>query len=1211
LNDDLSLNHTKIKLARMSEGNGEWKKKSKQGTNISRKNKNQKISYKKVVEKDTSEGLLHQIRSSDLHSSEIHSLTLKLFEKYKENPQNELDFLQEVSLVIEAVQNRKIEIGFILDEILNSNLKSYIELLDKEKKDLLIPPILSTMQDLNLKRKKKEEDSKIRKNSGKSTVGRGFGFYNSKKFIKKPSGIEDEEKKAEESKEKKEEEKKEILEKEEEDFPKSETKELCSCLRLLAHICYENQELKEHDESIYQQILPLCSKSVPLKISRLAINCLANLILKYPDSLKPHANLIFQTLAQYFVFIYDHMNLKSQHTLKFLYVNLRALTFVFPQIKYLTDLATSKVFFKMYQLLFMGTEFAAVKFDNLMQITKDPATALLSDISSSDAEDLYPKSEADPFLRIKSLALQCLQNLFKISAKYIFNYWHILIPRFIFKPPSSAGSLSSTPSYSWFESFFVSQSREPNLITLFLTASDNKYKVGLLLSIAMLIEHSPIQKWLGPLETDILLPVNKPGGEVMQKDKQMSRGLIAKSAASRESKFIRTGTGGTRFTTISETLGSIVRYLHYLLLYCLNKEQNTTVRAQVLKTIASMVTVCPYEKMFHGLLTQIFIPHIQAIAFQMLSQTQQQLFPQKIAALNCFAAAFSHPKVKEEVYEVFLTEDNIIEQILNNYENELVFQTLDCVVLLMKVAKFYPQFLFSKWEKLQLYLTFMLGKNEKKITLNSLKLIEEFLKNYNKSKEEDVEEKGTQEEEEKEIVGAKMSKKENIFENENVCSFLDNLFLSNLESASQKGVNSDTAVLILNILCILTESQWNYFPPKEKLDGYLECIFIVKDPGLLKGIAIKLLGTLVSYEKFKYNSIFMKSVFDKIAENAVDKNISVALKNSWALANISSSVTAKLQSLWETDSAAPPLSWKSILQIAVDYAQFNKEKIVSNGIRAMGCIFKNINLDTQPDSLAQSPLFRDSCLLLIAKIMHKSPKVCWNSCVAIGNAIQNNTLPSANCVFFKNDVFTKLASVILNRQNFKAKIHAVQTLSYYKHLSWFAESYFKIWDSLINAYKNMDHVEDFTEYQYLETLEYAIINTMSHLFLILDDKENAKFISNFLNYNSSEILQILTIFLQHRLQISGGLSFAPKLFKIEEIVSMKELLQNKNLEIVILEIKKMCAKILNLIENYEETHVSFGIVEQLNELAKGELENYRDLPSLQIIQSTEFIKSFS
>lgn len=41
---------------------------------------------------------------------------------------------------------------------------------------------------------------------------------------------------------------------------------------------------------------------------------------------------------------------------------------------------------------------------------------------------------SDPYLKIKNHSLLCLQYLFKVYNKQLFNYWNILFPSFFIKP---------------------------------------------------------------------------------------------------------------------------------------------------------------------------------------------------------------------------------------------------------------------------------------------------------------------------------------------------------------------------------------------------------------------------------------------------------------------------------------------------------------------------------------------------------------------------------------------------------------------------------------------------------------------------------------------------------------------------------------------------------------------------------------------------------
>jgi len=75
--------------------------------------------------------------------------------------------------------------------------------------------------------------------------------------------------------------------------------------------------------------------------------------------------------------------------------------------------------------------------------------------------------------------------------------------------------------------------------------------------------------------------------------------------------------------------------------------------------------------------------------------------------------------------------------------------------------------------------------------------------------------------------------------------------------------------------------------------------------------------------------------------------------------------------------------------------------------------------------------------LILRNLENQSPKIAWNSCVAIGNAAAN---PSFSIEGTGREIFDKflaiqpLMNVLVDKSNFKIRIHASQTLLKYQSI---------------------------------------------------------------------------------------------------------------------------------------------------------------------------------
>jgi hypothetical protein len=125
-----------------------------------------------------------------------------------------------------------------------------------------------------------------------------------------------------------------------------------------------------------------------------------------------------------------------------------------------------KLFLNFYKVLFLGSPFAEkmlnIKFEeskatgkkgnskvleltqeNLEELKSDSGSALIidtSDISSQSDSGKYSKNspsesgEGDQYQKVKNYAVLCLQYLFRVNNKTLFNYWYLMFPSYFMKP---------------------------------------------------------------------------------------------------------------------------------------------------------------------------------------------------------------------------------------------------------------------------------------------------------------------------------------------------------------------------------------------------------------------------------------------------------------------------------------------------------------------------------------------------------------------------------------------------------------------------------------------------------------------------------------------------------------------------------------------------------------------------------------------------------
>ena len=145
-------------------------------------------------------------------------------------------------------------------------------------------------------------------------------------------------------------------------------------------------------------------------------------------------------------------------------------------------------------------------------------------------------------------------------------------------------------------------------------------------------------------------------------------------------------------------------------------------------------------------------------------------------------------------------------------------------------------------------------------------------------------------------------------------------------------VNSENIEFALNILYYLEESHWElyYKDTKNKLIGQ---IYRINNIQALKQGLLRLLGKICVFTHFASLENFPKIVFNVISMNYPEKYNNIMIKNSWVLANL----CANLKN-FDTFTVEQN---QEILSMILGYCGSSKEKLVSNGFRALGYFISN------------------------------------------------------------------------------------------------------------------------------------------------------------------------------------------------------------------------------------------------------------------------------
>ena len=155
-----------------------------------------------------------------------------------------------------------------------------------------------------------------------------------------------------------------------------------------------------------------------------------------------------------------------------------------------------------------------------------------------------------------------------------------------------------------------------------------------------------------------------------------------------------------------------------------------------------------------------------------------------------------------------------------------------------------------------------------------------------------------------------------------LAGFLQNIFNSNSENTEH----------ILDILYYLQDRDWESYY-KEVRNKFIEAFPTLNAQSNLKQSFLRLLGKLCTFSSFMKIAKFPRLVYEVVCQNANEKNNNVVIKSSWVLANLSANLSSfEMFSVEEN---------QELFLLSLGYCNSPKEKLISNGFRALGYYISN------------------------------------------------------------------------------------------------------------------------------------------------------------------------------------------------------------------------------------------------------------------------------
>lgn len=145
-------------------------------------------------------------------------------------------------------------------------------------------------------------------------------------------------------------------------------------------------------------------------------------------------------------------------------------------------------------------------------------------------------------------------------------------------------------------------------------------------------------------------------------------------------------------------------------------------------------------------------------------------------------------------------------------------------------------------------------------------------------------------------------------------------------------VNDENIEFALNILYYLEETHWEsyYHESKQKL---LNQVYKLNNFQALKQSLLRLMGKVCVFSHFVKLESFPKIIYNVFTINYPEKNNNIMIKNSWVLANLCANL--KNFDIFTVEQN------QEILSMILGYCNSSKEKLVSNGFRALGYFISN------------------------------------------------------------------------------------------------------------------------------------------------------------------------------------------------------------------------------------------------------------------------------
>jgi len=840
------------------------------------------------------------------------------------------------------------------------------------------------------------------------------------------------------------------------------------------------------------QLSNLKNQARNTNIIRLAYNCIGNIISNSNHKILDTNQEIFYNIYELIKDINTPQKLEDENNVKTLAAALRVLSLLYIDLKTMPPNVGDFLISQLIRYIYLGTSFFALPSSASFgqgDTSSDSAFGTSSSEISDTDESVQRKKEDETCAKIRNYSAVCLANIFRHNNKIISQYFSTLLPcKVLRKDVSKFIETFEKPLVLWnldlpekrnkrvthiFD--FRNDFNEPTLLNLLLFEANSKVKLSVCKTLAAILD--------GYQGDKLLLTID---GAKLEKTKI------------------------DPYKSISHQIYQNFKNLSFAVCIAIMLETDETVLNHLIRLASTILSHPSYDKV--GRLTiHTFINKI--LSKLLLQYNHHTIY---LSCIACFSAlASGNARHKEYDKLAFKPEFNIVEILMQNIleylssmptsneiktpKNDRVPDStllLESLIALSKFPKYYVEQILQNVELL-INILQKVQELEKKYTNISFKIIEEIMKYMNEYKEEN-------DNQEMEIETIKKEKMATGIVSTIQMSSFHKFVASFLNTAFSSSKSSDYTEHVLDILYYLNEQDWEdyYSEIKEKfIDSLLELNYASFNLSFLK-----LLGKTCIFTSFMNIDRFPKLVSKVILNNVNEKNNNTIIKNSWVLANLCTNChNFDLFSLEEN---------QQLLLTCLSYCNSTKEKIVSNGFRALGYFISNHTDESLCKTLALSNTNADKIKTSLREVYKKpftkcSVKVCWNVCVSLSNILRSFK-PNFTKTFFTEDIFFNIAEILTAKNNFKTQIHCIEmfTLAYQK----FPEnpcfpSFMKTLIQLYFASEESDF--DVSELRYLPHLRKDISKLLLNLLKNIDFEKTSNFVAEILSSVPHKLFKVI------------------------------------------------------------------------------------------------------